>query len=63
VLADLALVRPPHAVVQVIGTNGKGSTAAMLSAIGLEHGLTVGLYTIRYCADFVKYDALAQHKD
>ena len=31
--------------IQVIGTNGKGSTAATLSSILIESGLKVGLYT------------------
>ncbi len=38
----------PHAsypVVHIAGTNGKGSTAAMMSAIGQAAGLRVGLYT------------------
>jgi dihydrofolate synthase/folylpolyglutamate synthase len=29
----------------VVGTNGKGSTAAMLEAVLAAHGLRVGLYT------------------
>lgn len=29
----------------IVGTNGKGSTAAMLEAILAAHGLTIGLYT------------------
>ncbi|NUO78498.1 bifunctional folylpolyglutamate synthase/dihydrofolate synthase [candidate division KSB1 bacterium] len=38
----------PHTrypIVHLAGTNGKGSTAAMLSAIGQAAGLRVGLYT------------------
>ncbi len=38
----------PHLVfhsVLVVGTNGKGSTAAMLEAVLREHGLTTGLFT------------------
>ena len=31
--------------IQVIGTNGKGSTAATLSSILMASGLKVGLYT------------------
>ncbi len=32
-------------IVQVIGTNGKGSTATFLHSIALSHGFRVGLYT------------------
>lgn len=32
-------------IITVAGTNGKGSTAAMLEAQGLAHGLTTALYT------------------
>ena len=53
---DLALTRmqralerldlaPLACVVQVLGTNGKGSTAAFLSSLCHAHGLRVGLYT------------------
>ena len=45
VLARLGLSRPPFPVVQVVGTNGKGSTSAMLAGLARAHGLTVGLYT------------------
>ena len=37
--------------VQVIGTNGKGSTAATLSSILIESGLKVGLYTSPHLVD------------
>ncbi len=42
-----SLLRPHNAYpsVLVLGTNGKGSTAAMLAAILRAHGLSVGLYT------------------
>ena len=53
---DLALTRMQRALerldlapipllVQVLGTNGKGSTAAFLSSLCHAHGLRVGLYT------------------
>ncbi|MDE6735160.1 MAG: bifunctional folylpolyglutamate synthase/ dihydrofolate synthase [Desulfovibrio sp.] len=45
VLAALGLERPPFAVVQVLGTNGKGSTSAFLASICAAHGCRTGLYT------------------
>lgn len=44
-LAALDLERPPFAVVQIIGTNGKGSTAAFLAGLCRVHGCRAGLYT------------------
>jgi len=44
-LAALELTRPPFVVAQVLGTNGKGSTAAFLASLALAHGCRVGLYT------------------
>jgi dihydrofolate synthase/folylpolyglutamate synthase len=44
-LDALGLRRPPFAVIQVVGTNGKGSTCAMLESLALRHGLRVGLHT------------------
>lgn len=32
-------------IVHIAGTNGKGSTAAMIESVFLEHGQTTGLYT------------------
>lgn len=45
VLEEAELKRPEYPVVQVVGTNGKGSTSSFLSAFGQATGLTVGLYT------------------
>lgn len=45
VLARLDLARLPFFVVQVVGTNGKGSTSTMLSALAAAEGLRVGLHT------------------
>ena len=39
------LLQPPYAVITVGGTNGKGSTVAMLEAILLAAGYRVGAYT------------------
>ncbi len=44
-LAALGLTRLPHVCVQVLGTNGKGSTATLLAALCSAHGLGVGLST------------------
>jgi dihydrofolate synthase/folylpolyglutamate synthase len=52
VLAAMDLVRPPFGVVHVVGTNGKGGTAAFVEALGREHGLSVGLYTSPHFLDF-----------
>lgn len=45
VLGELGLARPPYRVIQVVGTNGKGSTATFLASLLEAHGLSVGLYT------------------
>ncbi len=45
VLEAMGLRRPPYATVQVVGTNGKGSTATFLASMLEAHGLRVGLYT------------------
>ena len=37
--------------IQIIGTNGKGSTAATLSSILLESGLKIGMYTSPHLVD------------
>ncbi|MEG6501714.1 bifunctional folylpolyglutamate synthase/ dihydrofolate synthase, partial [Desulfovibrio sp. 1214_IL3152] len=44
-LSHLGLDRPPFVTVQILGTNGKGSTAAFLSSLCRAHGLRTGLYT------------------
>lgn len=44
-LDALGLRRPPFLVAQVVGTNGKGSTATFLAALLQAHGLRTGLYT------------------
>ncbi len=41
----LGLLTPEHAVITVAGTNGKGSSVAMLEAILLAAGYRVGAYT------------------
>lgn len=45
VLRALDLERPPYRVVQVVGTNGKGSTATFLESVLRARGLRTGLYT------------------
>lgn len=44
-LTSLHLVRPPYITVQVLGTNGKGSTATFLASLAQAHGCRTGLYT------------------
>lgn len=43
-LAALSLRSLPHLAVQVVGTNGKGSTGVLLAALLGAHGLPTGLY-------------------
>lgn len=43
-LTGLRLTSLPHLAVQVVGTNGKGSTAAFLAGLLGAHGLPTGLY-------------------
>ena len=44
-LAALGLDHPPFAAVQIVGTNGKGSTSTFLACLARAHGLKTGLYT------------------
>ncbi len=44
-LSLLKIQKPPCIVVQIVGTNGKGSTASFLDSIARAHGLRCGLYT------------------
>ena len=44
-LRALDLLSPPYAVAQILGTNGKGSTASFLASLGKAHGITTGLFT------------------
>ena len=51
----LGSVDSPHEkfdIVHVGGTNGKGSTACMISSMLAEHGLRTGLYTSPHVTDF-----------
>lgn len=48
----MALEQLARRVVIVAGTNGKGTTASYLHAIGVEAGLRVGLYTSPHLVDF-----------
>jgi dihydrofolate synthase/folylpolyglutamate synthase len=45
VLASMGLQHPPHLVITVAGTNGKGSSVALLESILLAAGYRVGCYT------------------
>jgi dihydrofolate synthase / folylpolyglutamate synthase len=51
-LARLGDPQRRFAAVQIAGTNGKGSTAAMTEAILRAHGLSCGLYTSPHLARF-----------
>jgi len=51
-LDALSLQHVPCPVVQIVGTNGKGSTATFLASLAREHGLRVGLYTSPHMLTF-----------
>ena len=51
-VADRLELRLPCTVITVAGTNGKGSTCAMLEAILLNAGYRVALYTSPHLVDF-----------
>lgn len=56
-LRILERVGNPHEklrFIHIAGTNGKGSTAAMLSSMLREHGLKVGLYTSPHLVRFTE---------
>ncbi len=44
-LQDLHLTNPPFVTIQVVGTNGKGSTSTFLESLARAHGLRTGLFT------------------
>ena len=44
-LSALGLDRLTRPTVQIVGTNGKGSTSSFLQALAMAHGLKAGLYT------------------
>ena len=51
----LSLLKNPHNnyfKIQIVGTNGKGSTAAMMSSILLDADVNVGIYTSPHLVDF-----------
>ena len=75
----LATMDNPHLglrAVHIAGTNGKGSTASFVAAIGTAHGLRVGLHTSPHISDLSERlrldgvpaphewiaDAIARHK-
>ena len=47
-LSRLGLSRPPFVVAQIVGTNGKGSTAAMLAlqAVGAAAGNMIAIHNV-----------------
>ncbi len=52
VLARLGLLRPPFLVIQVVGTNGKGSTSSFLAYLAQSRGLNTGLHTSPHFVSF-----------
>ncbi|RBO79871.1 bifunctional tetrahydrofolate synthase/dihydrofolate synthase [Marinomonas aquiplantarum] len=58
VLAKLGLKRPKHKVITVAGTNGKGSTCAMLTQYLVSQGYSVGTYTSPHFLHFNERIAL-----
>lgn len=50
----LGLIAPRPATVQVVGTNGKGSTALFLSRIAEKHGVQTGLFTSPHFLSFLE---------
>jgi dihydrofolate synthase / folylpolyglutamate synthase len=70
-VADRMAIRFASPVITVAGTNGKGSTCAMLEAIALQAGYRAGVYTSPHLVHFeercrihgeiVKADALLPH--
>lgn len=44
-LEACGLVKAPFVMAQVVGTNGKGSTATFLDSVARAHGVRAGLYT------------------
>lgn len=44
-LAAFKITKMPCPVVQIVGTNGKGSVATFLQSLAMEHGLRAGLFT------------------
>src|SRR6266567_5097372 len=51
-VADRMAIRFTSRVIAVAGTNGKGSTCAMLEAIALQAGYRVGLYSKPHLVHF-----------
>ena len=51
-LRRLKLARPGFTVVQVVGTNGKGSTSACIERLAREHGVRTGLYSSPHFLSF-----------
>ncbi len=44
-LEALQLTAPPFPIIQIVGTNGKGSTSTFLESLARAHGLRTGLFT------------------
>ena len=62
VYCQLCTSKPPHCIITVGGTNGKGSSVAMLDAILRAAGYRVGCYTSPHLLKYnerIKLDGLA----
>ena len=53
VARSMSLGRPGRTVITVAGTNGKGSTTALLEAMALTAGKSVGVYSSPH---FLRYN-------
>lgn len=51
-LASIGSPQNKYPTIHIGGTNGKGSTAAMLAAVGRAAGYKTGLYTSPHLVDF-----------
>ncbi len=52
-LGDFLAYPPPSTkIIQVAGTNGKGSTSAMIDSVARSHGIKTGLFTSPHLVEF-----------
>ena len=60
-LSELSFPQKKLCFVHVVGTNGKGSTANMISRCLFDSGLTVGLFTSPFIIDFTERIQINNH--